>query len=98
MSSSSPAPLSGPRGACRPHTTSPRDRPVPVPSPLASRVSPSLPRWPRDGLLSLPLSPHRRNSALSDTHLQAHSGGPRDLYFFTHPERWEVWPFLPIVR
>jgi hypothetical protein len=35
---------------------------------------------------------------LSDTHLRAHSGGPRDLFFFTHPERWEAWPFLPVVR
>jgi hypothetical protein len=25
-------------------------------------------------------------------------GGPRDVYFFTHPERWEFWPLLPLVR
>ena len=24
--------------------------------------------------------------------------GPRDLFFFTHPERWPAWPFLPVVR
>lgn len=22
----------------------------------------------------------------------------RDLYFFTHPENWLSWPFLPVVR
>jgi hypothetical protein len=22
----------------------------------------------------------------------------RDLYFFTHPEKWTTWPFLPVVR
>ncbi len=22
----------------------------------------------------------------------------RDLYFFTHPEAWPTWPFLPVVR
>ena len=29
---------------------------------------------------------------------QPRQGGPRDLFFFTHPERWEHWPFLPVVR
>ena len=29
---------------------------------------------------------------------QPRRGGPRDLFFFTHPERWEHWPFLPVVR
>ncbi len=24
--------------------------------------------------------------------------GPRDLFFFTHPEHWLTWPFLPVVR
>ena len=24
--------------------------------------------------------------------------GPRDIYYFTHPERWPAWPFLPVVR
>ncbi len=22
----------------------------------------------------------------------------RDLFFFTHPEHWPTWPFLPVVR
>ncbi len=22
----------------------------------------------------------------------------RDLFFFAHPQRWETWPFLPVVR
>ncbi len=22
----------------------------------------------------------------------------RDLFFFTHPEKWTTWPFLPVVR
>jgi hypothetical protein len=22
----------------------------------------------------------------------------RDLFFFTHPEKWPTWPFLPVVR
>jgi hypothetical protein len=25
-------------------------------------------------------------------------GGSRDVFFFTHPERWDIWPFLPVVR
>ncbi len=25
-------------------------------------------------------------------------GGPRDLFFFTHPDRWPQWPVLPVVR
>jgi hypothetical protein len=25
-------------------------------------------------------------------------GRPRDLFFFTHPERWPAWPLLPVVR
>jgi hypothetical protein len=25
-------------------------------------------------------------------------GGSRDVYFFSHPERWDLWPFLPVVR
>ena len=26
------------------------------------------------------------------------TGRPRDLYFFTHPGEWKLWPFLPLVR
>jgi hypothetical protein len=22
----------------------------------------------------------------------------RNLFFFTHPEKWPTWPFLPVVR
>jgi hypothetical protein len=25
-------------------------------------------------------------------------GRRRDLYFFTHPQEWQLWPFLPLVR
>jgi hypothetical protein len=26
------------------------------------------------------------------------SGRARDLYYFTHPESWAAWPYLPLVR
>ena len=26
------------------------------------------------------------------------TGGARDLFFFTNPERWPQWPLLPVVR
>ena len=29
---------------------------------------------------------------------QPRKGTARDLFFFTHPERWPTWPFLPVVR
>jgi hypothetical protein len=25
-------------------------------------------------------------------------GTARDLFFFTHPQHWVTWPFLPLVR
>src|ERR1700722_4358269 len=25
-------------------------------------------------------------------------GRQRDLYFFTHPQDWPLWPYLPLVR
>ena len=35
---------------------------------------------------------------MSDTTTQARPGGPRDLFYFTHPDRWDLWPVLPVVR
>ena len=35
---------------------------------------------------------------MSDTDMQPRKAGPRDVYFFTHPAEWPVWPFLPVVR
>ena len=32
---------------------------------------------------------------MSTPTLGPHKGGARDLYFFTHPERWPTWPLLP---
>jgi hypothetical protein len=26
------------------------------------------------------------------------TGRQRDLYFFTHPREWGLWPYLPLVR
>ena len=28
----------------------------------------------------------------------SHKATARDLFFFTHPEQWATWPFLPVVR
>src|SRR5262249_51875601 len=93
------APHGTPRRACQSGTAVPRDPPVPVPSPLGPRVSPALRRWPRAGLFSSPLSLFpRRSSPVSDPTTQARPRGPRDLFFFTHPGRWDLWPFLPVVR
>ena len=29
---------------------------------------------------------------------QPRKANARDLFFFTHPEHWPTWPFLPVVR
>jgi hypothetical protein len=26
------------------------------------------------------------------------TGRRRDVYFFTHPRQWGLWPFLPLIR
>jgi hypothetical protein len=35
--------------------------------------------------MTIPIEPPRKARA-------------RDLFFFTHPEYWPTWPFLPVVR
>ena len=35
---------------------------------------------------------------MSDANTQPRKAGPRDLYFFTHPEHWPAWPYLPLMR
>jgi hypothetical protein len=35
---------------------------------------------------------------VSATNPPHRKGGQRDLYVLTHPDRWTLWPFLPLVR
>jgi hypothetical protein len=35
---------------------------------------------------------------MSDSNTQPRKATARDLFFFTHPEKWTTWPFLPVVR
>lgn len=35
---------------------------------------------------------------MQDSNTQPRQATARDLYYFTHPEHWATWPFLPLIR
>src|SRR4051812_19878672 len=82
---------------CRPRrpgstpTSSPAPDPV-LPIALGARSAACRPG------LSPPHPFARKEVPVIPPETQPRQGGQRDLFFFTHPEGWDRWPLLPVVR